>query len=378
MRGPATAPRGDCRQPCAIPQPPRCLDDESCGPRAVPRRAGAGDRQAGRDSGACRAGRRAEPRTLVSAAALRAAEAAGAGAPARPGHVGRVSCSAGTRRRCGGWGDCSPRGGSRRCIGRSCPACRARAEGRIEAALLKQPRGTVGWRMVVDPQGQKAVTDYRVLGAADGRAWLELRPRTGRTHQIRVHCAALGCPVVGDPAYGGPADHKLQLHARAIALPLYPAKPPVAVDGAGAAAHGCAAAGARLARRPTTLRRGVRRRERAPRITIRRLSPEDAALFRDIRLEGLRRDPDALPAPSRMKAASELSFFAERLDRSAVFGAFRGAELLGVAGFYVQPGPKHRTRARYGACMSARRRAGPASAAGWSRRSSSMRAGTSS
>jgi tRNA pseudouridine32 synthase/23S rRNA pseudouridine746 synthase/23S rRNA pseudouridine1911/1915/1917 synthase len=103
------------------------------------------------------------------------------------------------------------------------------SEGRIEAALLKQPHGTVGWRMVVDPQGQKAVTDYRVLGAVDGRAWLELRPRTGRTHQIRVHCAALGTPIVGDPAYGGPADHKLQLHARAIALPLYPAKPPVAV-----------------------------------------------------------------------------------------------------------------------------------------------------
>jgi tRNA pseudouridine32 synthase / 23S rRNA pseudouridine746 synthase len=103
------------------------------------------------------------------------------------------------------------------------------SEGRIEAPLAKQPRGTVGWRMVVDPRGQRAVTDYRVLGAADGMAWLELRPRTGRTHQIRVHCAAIGCPVVGDAAYGGPEDHKLQLHARAIALPLYPAKPPVAV-----------------------------------------------------------------------------------------------------------------------------------------------------
>ena len=102
------------------------------------------------------------------------------------------------------------------------------SEGRIEAALAKQPRGAVGWRMVVSPNGQKAVTDYRVLGAADGRAWLELRPRTGRTHQIRVHCAVLGVPIVGDPAYGGPADHPLQLHARAITLPLYPAKPPIA------------------------------------------------------------------------------------------------------------------------------------------------------
>jgi RluA family pseudouridine synthase len=105
----------------------------------------------------------------------------------------------------------------------------AEPEGRIEIALAKQPRGTVGWRMVADPAGQKAMTDYRVLGALDGRAWLELRPRTGRTHQIRVHCAALGCPVVGDGTYGGPDDAALQLHARSIALPLYPEKPPIAV-----------------------------------------------------------------------------------------------------------------------------------------------------
>jgi ribosomal protein S18 acetylase RimI-like enzyme len=76
-------------------------------------------------------------------------------------------------------------------------------------------------------------------------------------------------------------------------------------------------------------------------ITIRSLSPEEAALFRDIRLEGLRRDPDAFSSTFEDESAKSLAFFAGRLAASSVFGAFRGAELLGVAGFYVQPGPKH-------------------------------------
>jgi RluA family pseudouridine synthase len=105
----------------------------------------------------------------------------------------------------------------------------AEPTGRIEAALAKLPRGIVGWRMVIDPAGQQAITDWRVLGTAGGHAWLGLRPRTRRTHQIRVHCAALGCPVVGDLAYGGPGDSPLMLHARSIALPLYPARPPIRV-----------------------------------------------------------------------------------------------------------------------------------------------------
>ena len=105
----------------------------------------------------------------------------------------------------------------------------AQPQGRIENNLVKQTRGT-GWRMLVDPAGQHAVTDYRVLASAGGRSWLELNPRTGRTHQIRVHCAVLGCPVVGDPVYGDPAPTApMLLHARAIALPLYPARPPVRV-----------------------------------------------------------------------------------------------------------------------------------------------------
>jgi tRNA pseudouridine32 synthase/23S rRNA pseudouridine746 synthase/23S rRNA pseudouridine1911/1915/1917 synthase len=100
--------------------------------------------------------------------------------------------------------------------------------GIVDAPLKKKTR-RIGWHMAIDPAGQRAITEYRVLGSAASRTWLELKPRTGRTHQIRVHCAALGCPVVGDIAYGGSGGVPLQLHARAIRLPLYPDKPPIAV-----------------------------------------------------------------------------------------------------------------------------------------------------
>jgi len=63
-------------------------------------------------------------------------------------------------------------------------------------------------------------------------AWLALTPVTGRTHQLRVHCAAMGWPIVGDniygtaPRFGGPFMH---LHARAVTVPLSKNKAPVRV-----------------------------------------------------------------------------------------------------------------------------------------------------
>jgi len=106
--------------------------------------------------------------------------------------------------------------------------------GTIDLALRKISTKTGGWRMVADAAaGKPAVTTWRTLGASDGLTWLELRPKTGRTHQVRVHCAALGCPVRGDPVYGTRSEAgtpPLHLHARAVTLPLYPKKDPITVQ----------------------------------------------------------------------------------------------------------------------------------------------------
>lgn len=99
------------------------------------------------------------------------------------------------------------------------------AEGTIEAALAKQP-GTGGEKMHVDEDGQPAKTRYRVVDRIGKKAaWLELEPLTGRTHQLRVHCAAMGHPIVGDGKYGGQdafltgsVSRKMHLHARRLII----------------------------------------------------------------------------------------------------------------------------------------------------------------
>lgn len=99
-------------------------------------------------------------------------------------------------------------------------------EGTIDAPLAKQP-GTGGEKMHVDHEnGQPAKTKYRVVDkAGDKAAWVELEPLTGRTHQLRVHLAAMGHPIVGDGKYGGrdafltgAVSRKMHLHARRLII----------------------------------------------------------------------------------------------------------------------------------------------------------------
>jgi RluA family pseudouridine synthase len=103
---------------------------------------------------------------------------------------------------------------------------------------LHKANDPAGWRIVVDPvRGQTAVSAWRVLGRGDGLAWLEIRPLTGRTHQIRVHLAAQGWPILGDPAYGGaePAV-PMALLSRRVAVPYWEGRPAVTAEAPPAAA----------------------------------------------------------------------------------------------------------------------------------------------
>ena len=92
-------------------------------------------------------------------------------------------------------------------------------EGEIALPLAKVSARSGGWRVQPHPGGQRAVTAWRVLGRGAGLAWLSLVPRTGRTHQLRVHCASAGFPILGDPLYGEACPEGLQLLARSIAIP---------------------------------------------------------------------------------------------------------------------------------------------------------------
>ncbi|WP_188237635.1 RluA family pseudouridine synthase [Sphingopyxis sp. LK2115] len=99
------------------------------------------------------------------------------------------------------------------------------AQGEINLPLAKQP-GSGGEKMHVHDSGLASKTRYRVIDRAGNRAaWVELQPLTGRTHQLRVHMAAIGHPIVGDGKYGGKGafltgtiSRKLHLHSRRLRI----------------------------------------------------------------------------------------------------------------------------------------------------------------
>jgi 23S rRNA pseudouridine1911/1915/1917 synthase len=92
--------------------------------------------------------------------------------------------------------------------------------GIIEAAIGRDPRNRQ--RMAVVSRGREARTEYHVLKYIGGCSLLEIKPETGRTHQIRVHLAAIGFPVLGDATYGVPSPHLSRqfLHASRIGFSL--------------------------------------------------------------------------------------------------------------------------------------------------------------
>ena len=106
--------------------------------------------------------------------------------------------------------------------------------------LIDMPLGrldeTRGWWMKHDPAGLPSQTRWRVMGrgadaAGKPLAWLALEPLTGRTHQLRVHCATSGFPILGDPLYGAgeAGGTPLHLHAREIVVPMAKNGPPTRV-----------------------------------------------------------------------------------------------------------------------------------------------------
>jgi tRNA pseudouridine32 synthase / 23S rRNA pseudouridine746 synthase len=106
-------------------------------------------------------------------------------------------------------------------------------EGRIDLPLRKRNLDKRSWRMEPHPDGQPAITEWRVLARGKNQSWLALYPRTGRTHQIRVHCAASGFPLTGDSAYGtAAATSGFLLHAHAVTIPIYPTRPAITVEAA--------------------------------------------------------------------------------------------------------------------------------------------------
>jgi len=106
--------------------------------------------------------------------------------------------------------------------------------------FIKKVKDEKGWYAKICKESEegakKSITKWKVVKRFDGYTWLELDPKTGRTHQIRIHCAsALGCPIIGDWVYGPQAQEdetlpQLHLHARSLKIPFHHDEDPIYVE----------------------------------------------------------------------------------------------------------------------------------------------------
>lgn len=88
----------------------------------------------------------------------------------------------------------------------------------IDMPIERNPKAPATFRVGIN--GKPATTQYKVLQATESYSLVELKPETGRTHQLRVHLAQLGNPIVGDTLYGGNPNERLLLHAHELELTL--------------------------------------------------------------------------------------------------------------------------------------------------------------
>ena len=91
-------------------------------------------------------------------------------------------------------------------------------EARIDLPMARDIKRPTTFR--VDPNGKEAETFYKVLKSDDKHSLVELRPTSGRTHQLRVHMKYLGHPILGDPVYGEEKADRLYLHAGSLEITL--------------------------------------------------------------------------------------------------------------------------------------------------------------
>lgn len=97
----------------------------------------------------------------------------------------------------------------------------AASAGMIDAPLAKRSSQSAGWRMVADRKGKPATTAWTILARHENHALVRFAPKTGRTHQLRVHATLLapGCAIVGDPVYGSAHPLGMMLHATELSVP---------------------------------------------------------------------------------------------------------------------------------------------------------------